>query len=164
MNHYETIFIVDLDTTEADQETIFEKLKSMISADGQLILFDDWGTRKFAYEIRKKKQGRYVRLDYCGAGPLVDEMERLFRLDFRILKYMTVLLGQDVDPESLIIVEDEPETKAETAKAETVKTEDVKTETVKAETVKAEDAPSAEASAEEAVTSETTETESATEE
>ncbi len=159
MNHYETIFIVDLDTAEADQETIFEKLKSMISADGQLILFDDWGTRKFAYEIRKKKQGRYVRLDYCGAGPLVDEIERLFRLDFRILKYMTVLLGQDVDPESLIIVEDEPEAKAETAKTETVKTE-----TAKTEDVKTEDAPSAEESAEEAVTPETTETESATEE
>ena len=109
MNHYETIFIVDLDTPDTDQETIFEKLKSMISADGQLIMFDDWGSRKFAYEIKKKKQGRYVRLDYCGAGPLVDEIERLFRLDFRILKYMTVLLGQDVDPESLIIVEDEPE-------------------------------------------------------
>jgi len=159
MNHYETIFIVDPDTPEADQETIFEKLKSMISADGQLILFDDWGTRKFAYEIKKKKQGRYVRLDYCGAGPLVDEIERLFRLDFRILKYMTVLLGQDVDPESLIIVEDEPEAKEETAKTETAKTETAKTETAKSEV-----APSTEASSDEAVTPETTETESATEE
>ena len=149
MNHYETIFIVDPDTPEADQDTIFEKLKSIISADGQLIMFDDWGSRKFAYEIKKKKQGRYVRLDYCGAGPLVDEIERLFRLDFRILKYMTVLLGQDVDPESLIVVEDEPEVKAETPKTDDVKTDD---------------APSAEESAEEAVTPETTETESATEE
>ena len=105
------------------RETIFEKLKSMIAADGTMILFDDWGSRKFAYEIKKKKQGRYVRLDYCGAGPLVDDIERLFRLDYRILKYMTVLLAQDVDPESLIIVEEEPEVKAEEAKTEAVKTE-----------------------------------------
>jgi len=149
MNHYETIFIVDLDTPEADQETIFEKLKAMIAADGQLIMFDDWGTRKFAYEIKKKKQGRYVRLDYCGAGPLVDEIERLFRLDFRILKYMTVVLGQDVDPESLIIAEEEPEEKTEAAETETAKSED---------------APSTDASSDEAATPETTETESATEE
>jgi small subunit ribosomal protein S6 len=134
MNHYETIFIVDPDTPEADQETIFEKLKSIISADGTMILFDDWGSRKFAYEIKKKKQGRYVRLDYCGAGPIVDEIERLFRLDYRILKYMTVLLAQDVDPESLIIVEDEPEAKTK-------------------------DAPSAEDASDEAVETETTETE-----
>lgn len=154
MNHYETIFIVDPDTPEADQETIFEKLKSMISADGTMILFDDWGSRKFAYEIKKKKQGRYVRLDYCGAGPLVDEIERLFRLDYRILKYMTVLLAQDVDPESLIIVEDEPEVKAADAKTAELKTEEVKTE----------EAPSAEDSSEVAAATETTETESATEE
>jgi small subunit ribosomal protein S6 len=149
MNHYETIFIVDPDTPETDQDTIFEKLKSMISVDGQLIMFDDWGSRKFAYEIRKKKQGRYVRLDYCGVGVLVDEIERLFRLDFRILKYMTVLLAQDVDPESLIIVEDEPEP-------------EVKAET--AETAKTEDTPSTEASSDKAVETETTETESDTEE
>ena len=144
MNHYETIFIVDPDTPDADQESIFEKLKSMISDDGKLILFDDWGSRKFAYEILKKKQGRYVRLDYCGAGPLVDEIERLFRLDYRILKFMTVLLAKDVDPESLIIVEDEPE-----ATAETEETKDIS---------------STEKASDEAVETETTETESETEE
>jgi len=118
MNHYETIFIVDLDTPEADQETIFEKLKSTIDQDGKLIMFDDWGTKKFAYEIRKKKTGRYVRLDYCGNGELVDVIERLFRLDYRILKYMTVLLATDVDPESLIIEPEEPEADAGAKKSE----------------------------------------------
>ena len=144
MNHYETIFIVDPDTPEADQDSIFEKLKLTISDDGKLIMFDDWGSRKFAYEIKKKKQGRYVRLDYCGVGTLVDELERLFRLDYRILKYMTVLLDKDVDPESLMPVEDEPEATAETAETE--------------------ETPSTEAPSEDAVETKTTETESATEE
>ncbi|MBC2714474.1 MAG: 30S ribosomal protein S6 [Desulfobacteraceae bacterium] len=121
MNHYETIFIVDLDTPDADQESIFEKLKSMISQDGQLIMFDDWGSKKFAYEIRKKKQGRFVRLDYCGEGVLVDEIERLFRLDYRILKFMTVLLAKDVDPESLMPVEEEAKAETEAVQAEETK-------------------------------------------
>lgn len=102
MNHYETIFIVDPDTPAADQDTIFEKVKTQIDRDGKLIVFDDWGTRKLAYEINKKRQGRYVRLDYCGNGPLVEEMERNFRLDYRILKFMTILLARDVDPEALM--------------------------------------------------------------
>ncbi len=148
MNHYETIFIVGPDTPETDQDSIFEKLKSMISEAGKLIMFDDWGTRKFAYEIRKKKQGRFVRLDYCGEGVLVDEIERLFRLDYRILKFMTVLLAKDVDPESLVVVEDEPEATPE-AKPETKETEDTS---------------STEEASDEAVETETTETESATEE
>jgi small subunit ribosomal protein S6 len=113
MNHYETIFIVDPDTPAADQDAIFEKLKSMIEKDGKLIMFDDWGSRKLAYEIRKKRQGRYVRLDYCGDGVLVAEIERMFRLDYRILKFMTVLLARDIDPDAMIPVEDEAEAEAE---------------------------------------------------
>ena len=48
-------------------------------------------------EIKKKHRGYYVRLDYCGNGDLVDEIERFFRIDDRILKYMTILLEADVD-------------------------------------------------------------------
>ena len=110
MNHYETIFIVDPDTPGTDQDIIFEKVKTMIDQTGKLLMFDDWGNRKLAYEIKKKRQGRYVRLDYCGNGVLVDEMERTFRLDFRILKFMTILIAQDVDPEALMpVVEPEAE-------------------------------------------------------
>lgn len=118
MNHYETIFIVDPDTPEADQEAIFEKLKSMIEKDGKLILFDDWGSRKLAYEIRKKRQGRYVRLDYCGNGALVAELERTFRLDYRILKFMTVLLAKNIDPDAMVPVEAEAQTEEAPAAAE----------------------------------------------
>jgi len=112
MNHYETIFIVDPDTPGTDQDIIFEKTKAMIDQKGKLLMFDDWGNRKLAYEIKKKRQGRYVRLDYCGDGVLVDEMERTFRLDFRILKFMTILIARDVDPEALMPV---PEPVIETA-------------------------------------------------
>jgi small subunit ribosomal protein S6 len=45
--------------------------------------------------------GRYIRLDYCGTGALVDDLERLFRLDHRVLKYMTIQLGTAVDPEAI---------------------------------------------------------------
>ncbi len=113
MNHYETIFIVDPDTPDTDQEPIFEKLKSMIAETGMLVIFDDWGVKKLAYEIKKKIRGRYVRLDYCGNGDLVDALERIFRLDFRILKYLTILLGRDVDPETLIIEEEEAQVEVE---------------------------------------------------
>jgi small subunit ribosomal protein S6 len=40
-------------------------------------------------------------LDYCGSGILVNEIERFFRIDDRILKYMTVVLNKDVDIETV---------------------------------------------------------------
>jgi small subunit ribosomal protein S6 len=62
---------------------------------------EEWGSRKLAYEIKKKVRGFYIRLDYCGAGDLVDEMERSFRIDDRVLKYMTILLAEDVDSDAI---------------------------------------------------------------
>lgn len=110
MRRYETIFIVDNDLSEEDRSPIFERLNDLVHQhNGMLVVLDEWGSKKLAYEIKKKARGYYVRLDYCGSGTLVNEIERFFRIDDRILKYMTVLLEKDVDLESV---------KEEIAKAE----------------------------------------------
>jgi len=113
MRRYETIFIVDPDLSDEERSPLFERLKPLFpQLDGFLVMVEEWGTQNLAYEIKKKKRGYYVRLDYCGTGPLVNEIERFFRIDDRVLKYMTVLLEEDVDLESL---------QAELARAETEK-------------------------------------------
>ena len=102
MRRYETIFIADNDLSEEDRSPIFEKLKDLIQEhDGLLVMVDEWGGKKLAYEIKKKARGYSVRLDYCGSGILVNEIERFFRIDDRILKYMTVLLDKDADIEAV---------------------------------------------------------------
>jgi len=82
------------------------------------LYMDEWGSKKLAYEIKKKKRGYYFRLDFCGTGPLVDEMERFFKIDDRILKYMTVLLEKDADLEKL--KEERAELESKTAKPEEI--------------------------------------------
>jgi len=125
MRRYETIFIADNDLSEEDRSPIFEKLKDLIDQhSGLLVMVDEWGSKKLAYEIKKKARGYYVRLDYCGSGILVNEIERFFRIDDRILKYMTVLLDKDVDIEAV---------KEEIAKAQETQADE--TESSKAEAV-----------------------------
>ncbi len=120
MRRYETIFIVDPDLSDEERLPLFERLEPLFpQLDGFLVMIDEWGTQKLAYEIKKKNRGYYVRLDYCGTGPLVNEIERFFRIDDRVLKYMTILLEEDVDLESL---------KAELAKAEAEKDQPDQTE------------------------------------
>jgi small subunit ribosomal protein S6 len=110
MRRYETIFIADPDIPEESRVQLFDKVKSLIDEQGgQLVEFDNWGNKKLAYEIKKKLRGYYVRLDYCGVGKVVDELERFFRIDDRVLRFLTVLLDENADLESIENMKDEQE-------------------------------------------------------
>lgn len=102
MNRYENITIIDADVGEDDKKALLERIESQITKrNGTLLAFDDWGMRKLAYEIRKKKQGQYVRTDFCGTGEIVDAIEQMLRHDQRVLRFMTVRMEENVDPAAL---------------------------------------------------------------
>jgi len=102
MRRYETFVIIDPDISQDDREAVIERIKELISQmNGMLILVDEWGNRKLAYEIKKKTRAYYVRFDYCGAAALVNEIERFCRIDDRALKYMSVLLEKEADLEKI---------------------------------------------------------------
>ncbi len=98
MRRYETIIIMDPDLSAEKREPVLKRVQDVIEQQGGfLALLDDWGARKLAYEIKKKERGYYVRFDYCGTAAVVDEIERFFRIDDRVLKFMTVLIDKTVD-------------------------------------------------------------------
>jgi len=102
MRRYETFVIIDPDLSQDIRDQVVERVEELIAQmDGFLVLTDDWGERKLAYEIKKRARGYYVRFDYCGLSPLVNEIERFFRIDDRALKYITVLLDKDADLEKI---------------------------------------------------------------
>ena len=102
MRRYETIIITDPDLSAEQREPIVKRVQDVINQEnGYLALTDDWGARKLAYEIKKKARGYYTRFDFCGTAASVDEMERFFRIDDRVLKYMTVLLDKAADIEKI---------------------------------------------------------------
>ena len=102
MRRYETFVIIDPDLSQEQREPLIGRVEELITQmDGFRVKTDDWGERKLAYDIKKKGRGYYVRFDFCGLAPLVNEIERFFRIDDRALKYMTVLLNRDVDLEKI---------------------------------------------------------------
>lgn len=102
MRRYETIVIINPDLSEDDRSSLLGRIKELIpQQEGVLIQEDVWGTKKLAYEIKKKPRGFYVRFDYCGMGALVDELERSFRIDDRVMKYLTVQLDSDADVDQI---------------------------------------------------------------
>jgi len=118
MRRYETIVIVDPDLGEEQRGVVFDKIRELIPQKGGLLVeFDEWGGRKLAYEIKKKQRGHYLRIDYCGGGDLVSEMERQFRIDDRVMKYMTILLDTEADMERIQEAMTQAEQEAEAAAA-----------------------------------------------
>ena len=102
MRRYETFVITDPDMSQEEREPVFERVKELITQQEGFLVFEDvWGERKLAYQIKKKERGHYVRFDYCGLAPLVNEIERFFRIDDRALKYMTIVLDKDADLEKI---------------------------------------------------------------
>ena len=102
MRRYETIFIIDPDLTEDDRKGTLERLKEIIQEQQGVFLQEDlWGIKRLAYDIRKKPRGYYARFDYCGLGPVVDELERFCKIDDRVMKFLTVQLDPEADVDKI---------------------------------------------------------------
>ncbi|MEN8211022.1 MAG: 30S ribosomal protein S6 [Thermodesulfobacteriota bacterium] len=102
MRKYETIFILDPDVKDQARTDLFDRVKGIIARENGILLdFDEWGNKKLAYEIKKKLRGFYVCITYGGTGLLVKELERNLRLSDDVLKFMTLLLSDDVTVEQL---------------------------------------------------------------
>ena len=102
MRRYETIIIIDPDLSEEDRTSFLNRVKEIIPQQGGVLIQEDlWGVKKLAYEIKKKPRGYYVRMDYCGLGKAVDEIERFFRIDDRAMKFLTVQLSAEADVEKI---------------------------------------------------------------
>ena len=117
MRRYETIIIADPDLSAEQRDPVLQRVGDVVKqGDGYLAFTDEWGARKLAYEIKKKARGYYIRFDFCASGAVVNEIERFFRIDDRVLKYMTVLLDKTADIEKIKEEIAAAQSKAEKAK------------------------------------------------
>jgi len=102
LRRYETIFILRPDLGEAAQKEAIKRFGGLVtSSGGDLIDSEEWGSRELAYRIKGEQRGFYVRLDYGGNGATMNEVERNLKLSDNILRYLSVLVGDDVDPEAV---------------------------------------------------------------
>ncbi|MGA2954668.1 MAG: 30S ribosomal protein S6, partial [Thermodesulfobacteriota bacterium] len=102
MRRYETIFITHPELSEEELSELQQKVNSiLVSYKGDLIKFDDWGTKKLTYDIRKNSRGHFFLMDYLAGTDLIRELERNLRLNDRVLRFQTVRIGDQISPEAL---------------------------------------------------------------
>ncbi len=99
LREYETIYILNADTLNDKVAEVNGKVKSIIEDHGGRVLkVDNWGKRRLAYEIAKQRKGIYLYWQYLGNPELVAEFERNMRMLDSVIRYMTVKVDEDIDP------------------------------------------------------------------
>lgn len=120
MRRYETILIAHVDLSEDELSGLIARYSAIVTGQkGILVKVERWGKRKLAYMIKKQARGVYVLMDYAGESAAVNELERNLKINDKILKFMTVLKDDAVDPVAL-------ENEIAAAAQKTEKTEEVK--------------------------------------
>ena len=100
---YESLFILRPTLSEEEVQKALEKAKTTIEkAGGTVERLENLGKKKLAYEIKQEKKGLYFQLHFHADGETVTELERWFRLDDTVMKFLTVKLkaspAQDSSP------------------------------------------------------------------
>lgn len=102
LRRYETIFIVRADLQSDETGSLIDRYAGIIEGmDGTIIEVENWGKRRLAYPIEKRRDGVYVRIDFVAQDKVVTEVERNFRIDESILRFQTVKLSDKVDMEAI---------------------------------------------------------------
>ena len=95
MRRYETIFIASPTLTDEQSDELVKQFEGIIAEQGgELLKTDKWGRKRLAYEVQKFSEGYYTLFE-MNAGPnLIAELERRFRNNDAVIKYMSVRMDQ----------------------------------------------------------------------
>lgn len=89
--YYELTYIINPVLEDDQFNEIVDKFTSFIrDNDGEIDEVDEWGIRKFEYEMKGKNSGYYVNAYFTAPGELIEKLERQLRLDDNIIRYLTL--------------------------------------------------------------------------
>ena len=96
MREYELLYIIKTDVTEEQTAATVEKFNEVLKSQGaEIASVYQWGKRKLAYEIDKKyRDGYYVLVKFNAETAVVNETDRLLKIDETVLRHMITRVGE----------------------------------------------------------------------
>ena len=93
---YELIYILPPETAEAQANEMHEQVAQIVTRlNGQIEKTENWGRRKFAYEIGHFKEGVYVLEVINGSGELMKEIDRRLKVIDQVVRHMIVRVDEE---------------------------------------------------------------------
>ena len=100
MREYESIFVLNPDVSDAQVDAEVDKIREFVSSKkGEITEVQKWGRRKLAYEIGKNREGNYTLIRFQSDSMVPQELERRYRLNENMIRFLTVLYEKPSIPE-----------------------------------------------------------------
>jgi small subunit ribosomal protein S6 len=101
MRPYESLIIFDAELEEPAIAGVLDRVTELVrSGGGERGPVDRWGKRTFAYELRHRREGYYVVMEYTAVPAVAAEIARLFDLADEVLRHKTMRLPDKISSKS----------------------------------------------------------------
>ena len=91
MNKYELAVVVSAKIEDDARAEVIEKVKDLITrVGGNVTDVDEWGKRRFAYEIQKMKEGFYYFIHFEAESTVPAELEQRIRIMDHVIRFLCV--------------------------------------------------------------------------
>jgi len=94
--NYESVVLINAALEDEQIEATISRILEVLTTNGGEILeVDKWGRKRLAYPINKSKSGYYLVIRFKASTQLISILERNYRLDENIIRYLTIALDKD---------------------------------------------------------------------
>lgn len=88
---YELTYIINSVVSDDQIKDLVSRVSKFVEEnDGELVDVDEWGSRRLAFPIQKKRNGYYVDMVFKAPGSIIPKLERALEIDDNILRYLTL--------------------------------------------------------------------------
>jgi small subunit ribosomal protein S6 len=95
MRKYECMYILDPGLADEQQEPIIDRFKNLVGDNGGTVeAVDKWERRRLAYEVKGKREGVYVVMNFSGEPSTEAELGRVLGISEGILRHLIVRTDQ----------------------------------------------------------------------
>ncbi len=90
MNNYEILYIIRCDIDDEQRSQVIGKYEALARELGTLVSMENWGMKKFAYEINKQTEGVYVLMNVECDSAAQAEIDRQMGIDDNVVRKMII--------------------------------------------------------------------------
>ena len=96
MRSYEIMLALNPQLEDKELDSLLDKFKKIITnAKGEITKTNKWGKIKLAYEIKDFTEAIYVVLNFNVDEKIVAELERVIKLEERVIRYLLTLQDKE---------------------------------------------------------------------